>query len=127
MLNRVLASITLLICVYALNAQSIKVLNAETITSGKIGQTLEATISIQNISDQPIYIQAERLVNQIGSTQTSYFCLESNCSKQEENRISNSCFAHDVRSIYDAMHSLAVLATGPSKTKGHIGFESAIV
>lgn len=64
---------------FALNAQSLKVVDTESNVTGKIGTDLKSIVKIQNTSDKPVRLRILKLDNKIKSGQLSYFCLGNEC------------------------------------------------
>ena len=62
-----------------LQAQSLKVVDTESVQSGVVGSELRTAIRLQNVSSETIYVRAEKLNNQIGSSQKSFFCIDNDC------------------------------------------------
>lgn len=62
-----------------LQAQSLKVVDTESVQSGVVGSELRTAIRLQNVSSETIYVRSEKLNNQIGSSQKSFFCIDNDC------------------------------------------------
>ncbi len=81
-MKKLVVTISLVLMVLVGFSQSLRVVDTDHTTRGKIGEEMRLLVKIENTSDRPVTVVAQRVVNQIGSSQSSYFCVENNCFDQ---------------------------------------------
>ena len=64
------------------NAQSLKVINADSDFSGMVGTEIRTALRLQNISTEPIFVNVLQVDEQIGSSQKSFYCIDNDCTKE---------------------------------------------
>ena len=68
-------------------SQSLKLLDSEQNWEGRIGDKIQATIRIQNISGHPVSIIIERTKAEIGTTQYTRLCWSGDCLQPDAQKL----------------------------------------
>ncbi|HEX9651289.1 MAG TPA: T9SS type A sorting domain-containing protein [Cyclobacteriaceae bacterium] len=68
-------------------SQSLKLLDNEQNWEGKIGDKIQATIRIQNISATPVSIVIQRVKTEIGTTQLTRLCWSGDCLEPDAQKL----------------------------------------
>jgi len=66
---------------FAVNAQSLKIVDTDANQRGIIGNDIRTTLKIKNITNEPIYFSISEVKKQIGSSQKSFLCIDNECGK----------------------------------------------
>ena len=64
---------------FAVNAQSLEIVDLEANQHGRIGQDMRTVIKVKNISNEPVYFSIAEINKQIGSSQKSFLCINNDC------------------------------------------------
>jgi len=71
----------------ALLAQTFEISGLQETYKGSIGDLIKAPIRLKNTSNKPITLILRKAETQLGSSQNSFFCLDSNCFEKSEELI----------------------------------------
>ncbi len=76
--------ILFLLCIaFGLKSQSLQIIETKTSFHVKIGEEVRSSITLKNLTENPIHIMVRRDNTQLGSSQETFFCWDNDCKTQE--------------------------------------------